>query len=419
MTETNNLGLWLKEPEITKILKRIWDGQKEGQTKPNLNVIKAMPEYQSLKQLFPGFDYLLELEVTEMLSDVCRFNSPRYFLNRGTDKIGYEENDGVNYTISFGYRTIFAYMQEADDGNLKDPDGTLSANMALKIICGMFSYANIKPKRILGVSGTLDALDNYEKGVLKKYSVCQYLYIPSVYETSNLTFDKAGDGISIEKGVDDFFQKITKEINKVATTEKRAVIVFFKNKNWLDRYISSAFYRKLGRKKEILHETTSTVEKPFVISKAASSGQVTLCSSAFGRGTDFFCKDDKLERNGGVQVVQAFFSAHKSEEIQIQGRTARQGKQGSYKLILLDKDLEEDFKIERSSIDGWPKAELYEKLCDARNRFLEEEHAVIEKRLLKATEVDKITRDYLNALLEADASRAKELFKRFYLESRS
>ena len=40
-------------------------------------------------------------------------------------------------------------------------------------------------------------------------------------------------------------------------------------------------------------------------------------------------------RQGGVHVIQAFLPAERSEEIQIQGRTARQGKKGSFQMILL------------------------------------------------------------------------------------
>jgi preprotein translocase subunit SecA len=66
--------------------------------------------------------------------------------------------------------------------------------------------------------------------------------------------------------------------------------------------------------------------KEFVISKAATSGQITLSTAIFGRGTDFFCKCEKVEKAGGVHIIQAFLSTEASEEVQIKGRTARQGK---------------------------------------------------------------------------------------------
>jgi len=39
-------------------------------------------------------------------------------------------------------------------------------------------------------------------------------------------------------------------------------------------------------------------------------------------------------------VIQTFLSETESEEIQIKGRTARQGKSGSFSFVLLDSDLE-------------------------------------------------------------------------------
>jgi preprotein translocase subunit SecA len=74
-------------------------------------------------------------------------------------------------------------------------------------------------------------------------------------------------------------------------------------------------------------------EKEFVINKAATAGQGTLCTAVFGRGADFFCKDDRVQDGGGVHIIQVFLSLEKSEEVQIQGRTSRQGKKGSFQLV--------------------------------------------------------------------------------------
>jgi hypothetical protein len=65
-----------------------------------------------------------------------------------------------------------------------------------------------------------------------------------------------------------------------------------------------------------------------------------LLTKAFGRGTDFICYDEQLQFNGGIHVLQTFFSFNQSEEVQIKGRTARQGNKGSFSLVLLDSDLE-------------------------------------------------------------------------------
>ena len=414
--ETYNKVAQLKQPEIASILKRIWQSYMVGKKNLRLAEIKAMHEYASLKETFPGYSFLLDNEIALMLDQVRRVNDePTYFKDPTADRIGYKVQDTVCYNVTFGYRTVFAYLKEADNGNLKDKDSTLSQVLTMQISCGQFSYANIKPTRILGVSGTLEVMSDYEKSVLQKYGVNQYLYIPSVYGESNFKFDKVGEGISIEKDAD-FFQKITEEISAFSKKRKRAVIVFFKDSKRLKEYTSSAFYRKLGRKKEVLTENKNANEKEFIISKASTLGQITICTAVFGRGTDFFCKDETLQKNGGVHVIQTFLSSDMSEEIQIQGRTARQGKKGSYSMILLDKDLENDFGIQCESNNNWTRKEYYSRLCDARAKSLEDKYTSVETNLSEAKEQDVATHQYFNALLDSNNQCANKLFEELYLK---
>ena len=65
--------------------------------------------------------------------------------------------------------------------------------------------------------------------------------------------------------------------------------------------------------------------------RATESGAITLLIREYGRGTDFKCFDSKVLGAGGVHVIQAFFSVDIAEEMQIKGRTARQGAEGSYR----------------------------------------------------------------------------------------
>ncbi len=44
--------------------------------------------------------------------------------------------------------------------------------------------------------------------------------------------------------------------------------------------------------------------------------------------------------NGGIHVLTTFLSEEISEEIQIKGRTARQGEKGSFSMVLLNSELE-------------------------------------------------------------------------------
>jgi len=158
----------------------------------------------------------------------------------------------------------------------------------------------------------------------------------------------------------------------------------------------------------------STAEKEFVIQRAATAGQITVSSAVFGRGTDFFCKDETVETNGGVHVVQAFLSAELSEEIQIQGRSARQGKKGTYSMVLLEKDLEQDFEVNPGPVDNWPRNDYYKLLSEARKKCHDEHCKMMELNLKEATDKDKASQDYLDALLRRDPGTSG-LFKNLYL----
>jgi len=89
-----------------------------------------------------------------------------------------------------------------------------------------------------------------------------------------------------------------------------------------------------------LTEELPSSEKLQIIKAATFSNRITLITKSFGRGTDFICQDKRVIKQDGVHVLQVFFSTELSEEVQIMGRTARQGDLGSFSMILLDTDLE-------------------------------------------------------------------------------
>jgi preprotein translocase subunit SecA len=119
---------------------------------------------------------------------------------------------------------------------------------------------------------------------------------------------------------------------------QKAVLVFFETLPRLNEFYKFA-KRSLGPHAAKITEETSALDKEGNISAAVTSGRITLLTRAFGRGTDFICYDDRLQANGGIHVIQTFFSFNKSEEIQIKGRTARQGNVGFFSLVLLNEDL--------------------------------------------------------------------------------
>ena len=256
-------------------------------------------------------------------------------------------------------------------------------------------------------------MGDYEKDVLADYGLNRFLYVPSVYGKSNFSFDEAGAGIRVDSSKSDFFHSITDQMLQ-ETKKKRAVIVFFKNKQLMDEYTTSAYYRQLGRQTALLKEDMDAAHKDFTISKAATTGQKTISTAVFGRGTDFFCKDDRVQNAGGVHVIQTFFSEQESEQIQIQGRTARQGKKGTYQIILLESDIAEQFGIGAGKIAAWAKEDLYSNLCAAREKLHERRCRDVDLNLVEATKADNETHRYFDALLAGDIKSGYQQFKSLY-----
>ena len=89
-----------------------------------------------------------------------------------------------------------------------------------------------------------------------------------------------------------------------------------------------------GVRVQTITEETPRSDKERRVAKASSQGVITFITRALGRGMDFYCLDGIVLENGGVHVLQTFWSIDKSESIQIMGRTARQGQDGSYSLVL-------------------------------------------------------------------------------------
>lgn len=260
-----------------------------------------MPEYTRLLNKLSSFSFLLDNEISLMLDQVSKVDDVPYYLDVNNSRIGYKVMDSISYEATYGYATCFAYLKEHQ--KLKNKGATLSKVLAMPVSCGQFSYANISPHRIIGVSGTLQALSEYQKDVLLKFGLNKFIYVPSVYGGSNFSFDKAGDGIYLENNKSDFYHRISAEIT-TTTKAKRSAIVFFSDRGKLDEFVASATYHQLNRNKKKLTENMTSTEKGFVITKAATAGQITLSTAVFGRGCDFFCKDDAVESNGGVHVIQ-------------------------------------------------------------------------------------------------------------------
>jgi hypothetical protein len=119
-----------------------------------------------------------------------------------------------------------------------------------------------------------------------------------------------------------------------------------------------------------------------------------------------FCKDRKQDDAEGAHIIQAFLSVEKTEEIQIRGRTARQGKRGSYSLILLKSDLV-DLGIPAAAFERVAHDDLYDSLDRARTLVHDARLDAAQGALVKASKLDAISHAYLDALVEGRTDVAK------------
>jgi len=138
----------------------------------------------------------------------------------------------------------------------------------------------------------------------------------------------------------DFNIQIGNEVAKAfeGETKGRAYLVFFESEAKLQAWKDSDIGQQVppGIIDSIKSDNLNIDLK---VRKATRSGNITLLSREHGRGLDFLCKDKTVEDQGGIHVIQTFLSEELSEEIQIKGRTARQKNKGTFKMILLAKDL--------------------------------------------------------------------------------
>ena len=180
----NPVTVW-EEPAARALISRIWA---ERASRPSLHVVQDFPEYAALLKFFVGdWRWLVDIEVRSMCVDCQSFNEPAYVFDAATSRVGYTDMDSVNWDLTYGYRTAFAVLHEVEQNGGRNAEASLRRALGLRVICGMFSYANIKPARILGVSGTLAALSDDERRAMRSFGLDLETYVPSVYGTSNFS----------------------------------------------------------------------------------------------------------------------------------------------------------------------------------------------------------------------------------------
>mmetsp|Transcript_55824 Transcript_55824/g.116793 ORF Transcript_55824/g.116793 Transcript_55824/m.116793 type:complete len:2524 (-) Transcript_55824:513-8084(-) len=343
---TYNPACDLKHSHISDLIRQIWD---EGVTTTiTLDVVKGWPVYNNICSAFPSWTFLVDAAITQMVEDLAEFPSHQYEVVDG--KIGYREQDGIAYNVSDRYLTIFAHIKENKSGRVSEPD--MLKNLKILVQCGHFLFAKLPCKfnLVLGVTGTLETLTDTEKDIVcNQYQITRFVIMPSVYGINAVKML----GITTPSSAVEFSKCIVDEIELYSVQNGRAVIVFFQNKEMLVNFWRSDSFKSYadgGRVHVLLEEMRADEKQQTISCRSGAARAVTLATRPFGRGTDFAALDETVNSSGGIHIIATFLAETESEEIQIKGRTARQGEPGSFSLLLLQDDIKR-FGVEAAHIE--------------------------------------------------------------------
>ena len=128
--QTYNQVAEIENPLVVKFMWKLWKCRKE---KLCLYLVKRWPEYIALQQRFKDWTLQVEKEVRKMIADVAEFNDPPYEVDGVNLRIGYSVVDSIEWDLTFGYRTAFAYLYEAERDRLRGAklDGVLRRALCL------------------------------------------------------------------------------------------------------------------------------------------------------------------------------------------------------------------------------------------------------------------------------------------------
>jgi len=412
----------IRDATITQLLDWIWENRNN---RLNIALVKASAQYQACLTRFKDYGFLIEEAVKDMLFDLREYPSHQYIVKE--DKIGYIDGDSVSFQAVNRYQTVFAYYHEHEKKRISKK--SLDENKWIRIVCGNFSFAEI-PKQfsfIMGVTGTLKTLTKPERKVIEgTYNIRKNTYSPSVFGANNFTFNPRED-VSIENE-HDYYNRIAREVNDKLRGnhgKKRAVLVFFESALKLEECKASKAFDNLRDKIIYLTEEALPQEKDSVIKRAPCSGQVTFLTKTFGRGTDFVVNDQDVSTSGGLHVIQTFVSDELSEEVQIKGRTARQGDYGSYSMILLESSLEkflvfqEDLAAVKNGTGIFSRIyhaikgakvfkSQYELIDERRNENFESQYEEREKAVAEAKKEHDLAVDFMNNIKVQEVKKVNE-----------
>ncbi|XP_062552968.1 uncharacterized protein LOC134218118 [Armigeres subalbatus] len=235
-----------------------------------------------------------------------------------------------------GYFNTFVYFKLRKTAFIEKVGASLNFGYLI-LDSASFSYSKLPESYplILGVTGTLTGLSPYEKNAIENnYNIKRRSIMPSYFGGTNLIFSQT-ENFQCLLDESSWRRMIFTRVNSIINAN-RSVIVFFEDEIEINRF-TRLFENQLDRLHKITINTDPGIRERY-IAEAGLTRTVTLGSRAMGRGVDY--KSSLLvEKNGGIHVIQTFFSLDDKEETQIKGRTARKDHLGSYELIVCQSHL--------------------------------------------------------------------------------
>ncbi|KAJ9446346.1 Protein translocase subunit SecA [Diplonema papillatum] len=316
------------------------------------------------------FEALFSEAVRIMLQDLKDYQGNQWQVNEeklrdtGAVEVGFVDQDCVDYSKTCDYQNMWAAYERCEVGYpekwLAQREEHLRAAVYLLFKIGHFSYAHLAKEEfdyVLGASGTLPSEGSSESQILRDFGLTSIVRMPSVYGDCQLKFfPKGGDVVAS----DNHFTQLMQEVEKRRDGGKRAVLVFFESAAVLNDYMKRAGDTQSFTVTRMV-EGFSHAEKARLTLSAATPGTVTFATRTYGRGTDFVVHDSRLLEAGGIHGIQTFMGSA-SEHIQIKGRQARQGQNGSFSMVL-DAERLEALQISAETATTMSKeSSLYENL---------------------------------------------------------
>ncbi|XP_065095223.1 uncharacterized protein LOC135717194 [Ochlerotatus camptorhynchus] len=377
----------------SRIQQYIQTGEFKGQGGKFLEFLDRPNNYNLFKndgtQITHTNKTLFDEHVGMMVTDAINVNNGLYctkFKLNSAGEITYYHRGIYASHPFFGYENVFNYFRLKKTNFVTEVNGTENYGY-LNICCGSLSYAML-PKNyplIVGVSGTLTSLNLYEKDTIERlYNIKQISVMPTFFDCSNLQFDEIAN-FQNHATKPSWRTNIFSKANQIIKAN-RAVIIFFDTEVELNAF--EAEYAGHLDRVNVLTENTKDKER--FINEAGVAKTITLSTRGMGRGVDYK-SSVTVEKNGGLHVVQTFFSMDIKEEIQIKGRTARKDNKGSYELIVCDEDLQSGGLM--SGLSNVSYAEL----DAARSKISLDENAELSRKIQDSMDAHQKTMNYMKS----------------------